>query len=404
MPHRGSLGERVKVVHVIPSLAARTGGPAYGMMYLARELERVGVAAPIFATDQAGPAQLGAGTGSFDLLLPEVAGTIDVRLVPAGRPARLAYAPGLRKALHEEAASADLIHIHALFLYPTYAGYRAARDTGTPYVISPHGSLDPWIRRRGKARKAVTNALWQRRMFAQAAAMHATTEEEEALWPEYARRTPALVVPNGIDLAAFATMPSGDPFRAELGLAPGAPLIVHIGRVAAKKGPDILVRATATLHRAGIPAHVALVGHDDEALIPELRALAFTQGIQPFVHFPGFRDGAAKLAALTAADVFALPSHTENFGIAVLEALAAGTPTVTSTEVNLGPQIAAAGAGLVVPPTVEDTADALTRVLTDTDLQARLRRAGPSFAAAFDWSAVAHQWVREYEALLERSR
>jgi glycosyltransferase involved in cell wall biosynthesis len=391
----------LKVIHVIPSVAARTGGTAYMALHLARALQAHGLEAPVFSTDQAAPAQLGPRAGRVDLQLPPVAGDYDLRLFPVERVHRLAYAPSLREALQIEARTSDLIHVHTLFLYPTYAGYRAAVGARKPVVVSPHGSLDPWIRERGRLRKLATHLAWQRRLFRQTAALHATTAEEHALWPKYARRRPHFVVPAGIELAEFRNLPDGGAFRRELGIGDDEPLIVNLGRVARKKGIDILVQATARLHRAGLPAHVAVVGPDDENLTPALACLAEREQIGSFVHFTGFREGHAKLEALAAATVWALPSHTENFGIAVVEALAAGCPVLVSTEVNLAPRIAAAGAGLVVAPTVEASAEGLRTLLADDALRLRVATAGRALAARFDWSEIGARMLDAYRAVLD---
>lgn len=339
---------------------------------------------------------------SVDLQLPAVSTDCDVRLFPiARRLARFSYAPALGKALSRAVQAADLVHIHALFLYPTYAAFRAASDAGKPFLVSPYGSLDPWIRSRGWARKTVAHAAWQGRLFREAAGVLAATPEEAALWPAYARRPPVHVVPYGIELAEFRDVPSGRTFRAELGIRPDQPLIVNVGRIAAKKGLDTLICATANLHREGILAHLALVGPDDEGLGPHLRALAESEQIRQYVHFMGFREGSTKLDAFAAADVWALPSHTENFGIAVLEALAVGKAVLISSAVNLAPQIAAAGAGIVRSPSVEATTEGLRAILVDAELRSSLEAKSRPFARQFDWSTVAARMHDVYRTVLQ---
>jgi glycosyltransferase involved in cell wall biosynthesis len=335
-----------------------------------------------------------------ELTLPPVAVDCDVSLFPVTRFPRLAYAPSLQRALFAEARVADLIHIHGLFLHPTYAAFRAASSTRTPYVVSPHGSLDPWIRRTGRVRKAIAHEVWQHDLFRGAACVVGTTDEEVRLWPDYARDRPTFVVPNGIDLDEFQDLPSGEAFRSELGVGPTEQLVVHVGRLAAKKGLDTLVRALGDLHRSDISVHLALVGPDDEGLAPRLTALARSEGIPDWVHLCGFRDGGRRLEAIAAADVFALPSHTENFGIAVLEALAAGCPVVVSTEVNLAAQIAAAGAGIITPPTVDATARAVRDVLANPELGRKLAANGRVFANHFGWDVVAGEMVGLYTSLI----
>jgi len=395
----------VRVVHVVPSLATRTGGPAYAVAELCRALVGVGVGAQVFATDQAGPAQLGGRSAGIPLQLPAAASEIDLCLFPVTRLPRLAYAAGLREALTGAAREADLIHIHSLFLYPSYAAYQAARATNTPYIVSPHGSLDPYIRRNGRLRKAATHAAWQARLFRHAAAIHATTPEEADLWPAYARRRPVVIIPNGITLADYTSLPDGAPFRHQFGIGADDPLVINIGRITAKKNLDTLVRAVARLHHQhGLHAHLALVGPDDENLTPQLTATAQHELIPGYVHFTGHLEGTHKLEALAAANAFALPSHSENFGIAVLEALAAGTPTLISPHVNLAPQLQKANAALIEPSNPQATAHGLHQLLTNTQLSHQLTTNGKTFAATHDWQTIATTMTANYERIIGRPR
>jgi len=387
----------MRVIQVIAGVAARMGGPTYGTLHLANALQRHGVEAPVYSTNQSGPAQLGRRSTAMPLEMPAISAECEILLFPIRRPARLAYAPELLSALERGAESADLIHIHGLFLYPTYAAYQVARRTKTPYIVSPHGSLDPYIRRTGRVRKAAAHAAWQARLFRGAAALHATTPEEADLWPEYARRRPIAIVPNGITLADYADLPQGLPFRHRIGVGPTDPLIVNIGRLTEKKNLETLVRATAEIHReTGIKAHLALVGPDDENLTHKLTAIASECGIASYLHLTGPLDGQEKLEALAAGNVFALPSKSENFGIAVLEAVAAGVPTLISPHVNLAPQLRAANAALIAPPTKHDTADGLARILTEPGLSQHLSQSGRTFAGAFDWTTTSATMIANY--------
>jgi glycosyltransferase involved in cell wall biosynthesis len=339
------------------------------------------------------------------LELPDDATECDIRSFPVnGAGARLSFSPELARALEQEARSADLIHIHGLYLHPTYAAARAAVAGGVPYILSPHGSLAAWNRRRGRAQKLLTHVAWQRRVFQKAALLHATTAEEAAEWPAYARKRRCAVVPNGVDLSRFDALPDRRVFRSELGIDPTEPLVLNVGRISAKKALDLLVLAVANLHRSGVRAHLALVGPDDEGLGATYRALAEARGIADFVHIVGPRSGVAKLAAFSAADAWALPSHTENFGIVVVEALAAGAPVVLSREVNLAAQIARAGACVTVSPSEHETTVALLRVLSDRSLRRDLASRGRLFARRFDWPPVAREMMHAYCAVLETKR
>lgn len=357
----------------------------------------------IYATDAARPA----ATRPFRRLspseLPEGAEDVPIRVFRTRPPYELGFSPGLWYALRRAIPYADLVTIHSVNLFPQYAAFTAATNARVPYIVTPHGSLDPWLDGNSRLAKKVTNAMWQRRMLANAAAIHFTTDEEARLAGELTASTAHMIVPNGVDLSRFAKGQSGRSFRAQrLGGYDGE-VVLFLGRIAKKKGIDLLIRAFA---RATPDRHSLLViaGPDDESLTQELAALADVLGIGDRVRLIGPVYGDDQLAAFAAADVWALTSHTENFGNAVVEAMAAGCPVLVSTEVNLARQITAAEAGVVTSLSVDEIAAALRALLEDAERRALLGSRGRAFAHRFDWSIVAPELVRAYRGVTERKR
>jgi glycosyltransferase involved in cell wall biosynthesis len=383
----------MKVLHVIPSLAARTGGPAVAAVEFARVAGAHGVESAILATDAAYPAGTREGRAVQPEELVHGADQVFARLYPVRRPYRLARSPRLRMAVGRAIRSYDVLHIHSLYLYPQRVAAKWARRRGVPYVVSPHGALDPWLRRRGRMQKAVANLLWQRRMLRGAAAFHFTTDEEARLAGKLPSHVPKVIVPLGIDWQSFQKLPPPTSFG-------GAPVVLFLGRIAAKKGVDVLIRGFARLAQNFADARLVVAGPDDEGLRPELVALAEREGIAARVLFPGMLHGDQKLAALAAADVWALSSHTENFGIAVMEALAAGVPTVISPAVNLAGEIERAGAGMVAETDPEAVARALEYLLEDEGRRAEYGERGREFARGYDWEALAPRILRLYEQVV----
>lgn len=387
----------MRVLHVIPNLAARTGGPPVAVIESACALERIGVASTIIATDMAEAASARSHRRTTIADLPDGAERLDVRLFPARWPRRLAFSPALYRALAVEASRCDVVHIHSLFLFPQFAAYRAARAARVPYIVSPRGSLDPHLRRRGRAVKALGDALWQRAMLAGASTLHMTSDEEARLLADVAPSVPRAIVPNGIRCADFEDLPPASAFRdRHLGGARG-PLVMYLGRVSHKKGLDVLIRAFARARREVPDARLAIVGPDDEGLTPSLLGLAAREDVASAVTFTGMLRGRDKLAALAAADVWTLPSRSENFGIAVAEALAAGRAVVVSPGVNIAAEIASAGAGVVVDLDAQKFAGAIAGMLLDDERRADLGRAAREFARRYDWTAVAPQLAEMYE-------
>lgn len=381
----------MRVLHVIPSLASRTGGPAVAAAEIARVAAAAGVESTVFATDVAYPAIRRAGRPVVAGELTEAAAEIDMRLFRARPPRRLVYSPELRKALRSEIGSYDVVHVHSLYLYPQFAAAREARRHGVPYVVSPHGALDPWLRGRGRLQKAVAEVAWQRRMLERAAALHFTSEEESRLTRDVAPKVARVIVPLGIRWGEFQQLPP------PAGLRGSGPVVLTLGRLSPKKGLDVLVRAFAIAARDVPGATLVIAGPDDEGLRPGLAELAAKEGMGDRVLFPGMLHGNEKLAALAAADVWALPSHTENFGIAVVEALAAGRATVVSPAVNLAADIERSGAGLIAEPEPERFGAAIASLLRDPARRAELGARAREFARGYDWDALAPRIVAMYD-------
>jgi glycosyltransferase involved in cell wall biosynthesis len=333
--------------------------------------------------------------------LPRGAAELDVRLFPALPPGRLVFSPAMFVQLKRAARDFDVVHIHSLFLFPQFAAWRAARRARVPYIVSPRGALDPWLRRRNATVKAIADAAWQRRFLEQAALLHLTSGEEARQAAGVAPRVPRAVVPNGVRWSEYERLPSADAFRHAYLHGNDAPIVLFMGRISAKKGIDLLVRAFAAVRREFGDAWLVIAGPDDERLTRSLRALALHEGVADRVVFTGMLRGDAKLAALAAADVWALPSRGENFGNAVVEAMAASRAVLVSAEVNIAMDIALASAGVVAERSVDAFAEGITMLLRDGSARTALGVAARAFAQRYDWARVAPQLAAMYESVVE---
>jgi glycosyltransferase involved in cell wall biosynthesis len=387
----------VKVLHVIPSLAARTGGPAVTAVEFARQASRNGIEVMIFATDAAHPARAGSGRAAAREELVEGADSVPTRLFPLRKPYRLARSPSLRDAVRAELPNYDVLHLHSLYLYPQLAAAKEARKCGIPYVVTPHGTLDPWMRRRGRIRKWIVDVTAQKRMLAGAAVLHFTLEEEARLAADIAGNRPRVVLPNGVHWAELGQLPEPGHFRSARLDGHEGPVVLFLGRLAQKKGLDLLVQAFALAVRRHPDALLVIAGPDEENLRVPLVSLAERHGIGDRVVFTGLLRGEEKRAALSAADVWVLPSHTEAFTIALIEALAAGVATLISPAVNLAGEIEWAGAGIVSETRPEVFGGALSYLLEADARRAEYAKRGREFARRFDWEALAPRIVELYE-------
>lgn len=392
----------MKLLHVVPSLSARTGGPAIAVAQSSSALRARGVDVTIFATDmgRASSAPHRAVTASA---LPSGLDNVDVRLFPVRPPHRMAFSPAMLAALRHEVRRFDVVHIHSLFLFPQFAAFQQARRCGVPYIVSPRGALDPHLRIRSQGVKALAHALWQGSMLVNAAALHFTSREEARLASDVAPRTPRAIVSNGIDWQAYRSLPSGTAFRERRLQRTDGPLVLYMGRISHKKGIDVLVRAFALVLRDVPHATLVIAGPDDEGLSPSLARLAAAEGVAGRVVFAGMLHGGQRLEALAAADVFALPSATENFANALVEALAAGCPCVISPGVNISAEIEAAAAAAVAEASPARFASAIVRLLADPAGAAAMGERAAQYARRYDWDAVAPQMIGMYERSICRT-
>lgn len=383
---------------MLPSLAKRAGGPVVFVAEAAAACRQHGVDSTICATTLQSAFAPGARpVAASDL--PQVAGELDVHLHDVRAPRRLAYAPTLGRELKQIVGRYHVVHIHSLWLYPQFAASHSARRARVPWLVTPHGALDPYLRQRGRLRKFATDVIWQRRMLSGAYALHVTTDAEATLIEDIAPQVPRAVLPLGIHVRRFESTGRGERFRRKHLREWQGPVVMFLGRVTSKKGLDVLIRAFARVLRSFPDAALAIVGPDDEGLTARLQRLSRDLQIAPQVLFTGPVYDDDRYDALKCADVWTLSSHTENFAIALLEALAAGCPTVISPAVNLAPQVSAAGAGVVSALSDDAFAAAITSLLSDAKRRSELTAAGRAFAARYDWANVSRPIASLYERI-----
>ncbi len=268
---------------------------------------------------------------------------------------------------------------HGLWQYHERAVHSALRGTTTPYYVFPHGMLDPWFRRTYPLKHLKKQLYWmwaEYRVLRDARAVLFTCEEERLL----ARNTfrPYCVRERVVPLGIAA--PEGDPesqkraFFDKFPALEGRRLLLFLGRLHAKKGCEMLVETFAQLQKTDAPPmHLVLAGPcADPVYLEKLRSLSARLCPPDAVSFPGMLSGDLKWGAFHASEVFVLPSHQENFGIAVVEALASGLPVLISNEINIWREIEQGGAGLVESDDVPGTLSLLTRW---TNLSAEKRQA-----------------------------
>ncbi len=247
--------------------------------------------------------------------------------------------------------SAEVVHFHGLWQLHTRIGARAAREANVPYVMATHGMADPWALRQKALKKKVYAALVEGRNLRRASCLHALSRPEVGHVRALAPRTPIALVPNGVDLAPFADLPPRADLEATHPELLGKFVLLFFGRLHAKKGLDLLARALGAVAKDHPEVHVLLAGNDDGALAP-FRAIIEAGGIADRVTEVGHVAGERARQVWAAADAFVLPSYSEGFSMAMLEALACRLPVLATTACNF-PELAKAEGALIVEPTAE---------------------------------------------------
>ncbi len=295
-------------------------------------------------------------------------------------PAQIGFAPALLPDLL--AAKLDVLHLHGIWMYPSRAGLGWARATGRPYIVSPHGMLDPWITARGRWKKALARAGYERASWRAATRLHALTTREAGNIARESGRHDALVIPNPGPPAG----PAPGPLR--------APRLVYIGRIHPKKNLAALVQGWR-LARLPDGARLTLAGWGDARDVAPLRALVGNG--EGGVEFVGPVYGADKAALLALARFTVLPSLSEGLPMAVLEGWAAGSPALMTAQCNL-PEGFAAGAALECGYDARAIAQALEQAFA-LDEPGWLAMAGAAQTLAsgtFGAATVSARWVAAY--------
>lgn len=321
---------------------------------------------------------------------------VAIEALPGSWPSFFGTSWAMRRGLAEAIPEVDVVHLHSLYLFHDWVAGHYCRRQGKPYIVRPHGTLDPFIVRRHRWRKAVAGALFQNAVLRHAAGLHYTAREEWQLARPHARNARGCIVPIGIDLEPFADLPPRAALRARYPEIGDRKVVLFLGRLSFKKGVDVVVAAFAEVARERDDVFLVVAGPDDGVQAAAEASIA-EHGLAQRSLFTGMVSGEDKRIVLAGSDVFVLPSQSENFGIAVVEAAACGIPVVISDRVNLWTDFRDAEAGLTAPPAVPDFAAHLRYLLGNPAAAAQLGRRGAELARRrFSWDALGADYEEMY--------
>lgn len=384
----------MRILHYLDLVRATIGGPARAVVDLCELLAARGHAVTLVCDDDEGvPAAWRKG----DSALPCAVRT-GLRLDAQGRT----FGPlGRWGLMHELVKSADVVHIHGVW-EPTKPRVAAiCRRHGVPYIVSLRGQLDDWCMEQGRAKKRLFMSLFGRKMLEGAAFVHCTAEAELAqsgkhFIPGGGR---GLVIHNLTDLKPFEQLPGPDLARRKFPVIDaGRPNLLFLSRIHVKKGLEVLLRAAALLKSRGVDVNILIAGTGDAGYVESVKRLAAELGMGDRAQFLGLVVDDEKRSLYQAADLFVLPTSQENFGFVFVEALACGTPVVTTKGVDIWPELESSGGAVIAEATQEGVANAVADLLAKRDSLRPMGAKGREWVFRdLDPAKLLDRFIRMYE-------
>ena len=374
----------MKVGYLIASVSRQGSGVFHVVRNLAINTQQLGHEVTVFGTkDEFTEEDLPAW------------GTVPVRAHPVVGPRGFGFSPGLVPSV--ENSGVDVLHVHGLWMYPSRASLKVSRSQHIPYLISPHGMLDPWALGQSVWKKKLATGLYEGAHLRGSACLVALCEAEAGSMRALGLRNPIGIIPSGQDLPPE---PAVHRRSKGSGLAPGRKVLLFLGRLHPKKGLPALLRAWAACRNTEAEAaHWALVvaGAEENGHERELRRLVAELSLEESVLFTGPLFAEKKDRAFERAEAFVLPSLSEGLPVSVLEAWAWRLPVLMTPQCNL-PEGFAAGAAISADPNVESLSSGLAALLQMGDSQREQMGAlGRRLVEEkFSWRRAAEQTVSVY--------
>lgn len=378
------------VLIVIPSFYPATiyGGPIFSTLHTCNKLKEIDINVFVSSTNANGDKRLDVVANEFlyDLGFP-------VKYYNESLIGRISFP--LMFSIWKDISIAKVVHIQSIFSMPTPIALFYCLLLKRKVVLSPRGSLGGWC----LDKKSIIKKLWLNiliKPFLKHVTWHATSEQEKIEIFDIFGSRKVRIIPNGIDFEALSiSRINYYYFLEKYGVCSPSRIIISMGRLEKKKGFDILIKSIAKIISDGGDVKLFIAGPDYGELANLIR-LCQSLGIENKVTFVGKIDGDEKIDFLGAADVFAMPSHNENFGNVYAESLACGTPIVASTNTPWQ-EVEQYKCGKWVSNTVDATASAITEIL-DGD-RATLQKNSKQYIKKFSWQNVAHEFKKLYQEL-----
>jgi glycosyltransferase involved in cell wall biosynthesis len=385
-----SSGECLRVLHVISSMASEAGGPPVVCAGLAETLATRGHTVTIATVEKAGQHPI--------LLKP----CVTLKQFPPSREGRYLHSQALGAWVDAHIHDFDIVHLHSLWQFPTFAAARACWRAGKPYVVLLNGMLDQYV--VNKRSRLLKRAYWlwrEGKVEGRSKGIQFLNEAEIRRAVPWVKNMPKFILGNGIHEAESAALPMRGKFRARFPAIGNRPMALFLSRLHPKKGLDRLIPAWKALAVSQPEARLVIAGTGDATYTAELDQLITQHGLAEQIVRVGQLVGEAKWEALVDAGVFVLPSHQEGFSMAVTEALGAGCPAVVTEECNFD-ELETHGCGIIIRDAdMSAFVQAVEALLNDPARRKTLGAAGAALVRSrYTWGKIVGDLERIYRWIL----
>jgi glycosyltransferase involved in cell wall biosynthesis len=382
------------VCQVVANINRDIGGPAVTVPRLSEALTKESVACALLTLNYK---HLGPQTQGVGYNLISVTGNYFARGMRG-------WSPTLNRRIKEASRKANIVHNHGLWMFPNLYARQAAITSRIPLVISPRGMLEEWSLGRSRIKKFMAWSFFERINLRSAALFHATSETEAQSLRKLGLHQPIAIIPNGVEIPDREANPDRASLERKHPELAGKRWLLFLARIHPKKGVSELLRAWHEIHDYFQEWHLILAGPDLEGYSNRMKREAANYQLSDRVTFTGMLNGSEREAALTNSDLFILPTHSENFGIAIAEALAFGLPVIT-TKGAPWQELTAHECGWWINLRHAELVQCLKGALRlpKAELSTMGERGRTLMARTYSWKQVAQQMKQSYEWLLGRN-
>ena len=391
----------MKIVHVISNFSLSYGGMATACKEIAEGQAKVGEDVTVVTSNLDYP--IGVLKKTFSKTLYE--NGVRIYYCPVFfKP--LVFSLKLLKCLQQEISNADLVHVHGLFRFPQTFSCWYSRKIGKPYIVSPHGCLDPAVNNNKERyfRRHMYQMIFEKNNLNNADKIHFTALEEKNLAKNLIPVNKGVIIPNGINTGEYNKLPNAGFFELTYNVNVNSYKMLFLGRITWKKGLDILLPALKII-KEKIPNIILLiVGPDNEGYKNKLLKVIEKLNISQYIKFIGLLDKDGVKKAYVDSDIFVLPSYSENFGLTIIESMACGCPVIISKNVNIHEDISSENLGYVINCKPNEIAESVIDYYNKSAIykQNHKKRIRSYVLSKYDWDQCIAIFMDTYKEILEK--